>query len=275
MLKRHSPVPLRPDIRRFPVVIPAATAAVIPAAAAAPGRRAAAEFVGTGALTALVVGSGIRASSLSQDAGLQLLACTLASVLGLAVLLQVFGPLSGGHLNPVVTLTAWWSERTLPGREVTLYLAAQTSGAIAGTVLADSMFGRPPVAWSTQHRGSGPLLVSEALATAGLVFVIAALARTGRAAYGPVLVACYIGAAIWCTSSGACANPALSIGRAFTDTASGIAPSSLIGFLAAQLLGAGAGTLVAGLLFGAPPRTAPREPKVPGAPLVGAVTGSQ
>jgi glycerol uptake facilitator-like aquaporin len=215
-------------------------------------RRLLAESVGTGLLVAVVVGSGIAASQLSpQDAGLQLLENALVTALGLAVLIAAFGPVSGAHLNPVVSLVDWWLGRRtstgLSGAELGGYALAQTLGAIGGAVLADLMFALPAVAWSHTDRSAVHLLLGEVVATAGLVFLIFSLARSGRATVVPAAVAAYIGAAYWFTSSTSFANPAVTIGRAFTDTFAGIAPASVPGFLAAQLAGglAGLGLLAA------------------------------
>ncbi|MDT9684942.1 aquaporin [Streptomyces sp. TRM76323] len=233
------------------------------------GRRVFAELVGTAALVAAVVGSGLQAAALSDDAGVRLLANSLASALALGVLIALLGPVSGGHLNPVVTLCAWWSRRRagerVPAREAALYLAAQPVGAAAGALLAEAMFGRTPGgagwSWSTQARADGHLLLGEAVATAGLVLLVVGLERLDRARLAPLAVAAYIGAAIWFTSSGSFANPAATLGRSFTDSSTGIAPASLPGFVAAQLLGALAGAALAAPLYG-PPAVArpPRDP---------------
>jgi glycerol uptake facilitator-like aquaporin len=219
------------------------------------GRRAAVEAVGTAVLVAVVVGSGIQATELSSDVGVQLLANSLATVFGLGVLIVLFGPVSGAHFNPVVTLAAWWSGRRDDGpdlREVAAYACAQTAGAIGGAVLANAMFAQPLVVWSTHDRWSGHLWLGEVVATAGLVLLIFGLARTGRAHLAPVAVASWIGAAYWFTSSTSFANPAVTIGRAFTDTFAGIAPSSVVPFIAAQLLGAAVGVGLVAALFGRP-----------------------
>ncbi|MFF4520233.1 aquaporin [Streptomyces bluensis] len=219
-------------------------------------RRVAAEFVGTAALVAVVVGSGIQATELTHDVGVQLLANSLATVFGLGVLILLLGPVSGAHFNPVVTLAAWATgRRTGDGptaREAAAYLPAQIAGAVAGAVLADAMFGRPLVQWSTHDRFAGHLWLGEVVATAGLVLLIFGLARTGQARVGPVAVASYIGAAYWFTSSTSFANPAVTIGRAFTDTFAGIAPASLGPFIAAQLVGAALGLGLVVAVFGRP-----------------------
>ncbi|MFD5142405.1 aquaporin [Streptomyces sp. NPDC058401] len=217
-------------------------------------RRATAELVGTAALLVVVIGSGIQAAALTSDTGVALVANSLASAIGLGLIITLFGPLSGAHLNPVVTLTAWWGRRTggegLEGREALVYVAAQTAGAIAGAVLAEAMFGRLPGAFSTQVRDGGHLLVGEVVATAGLVLVIQGLGRIGRAKLIPAAVAAYIAAAIWFTSSGSFANPAGTIGRSFSDSFTGIAPQSLPGFVAAQLVGGILGLVLAAILYG-------------------------
>ena len=219
-------------------------------------RRVAAEAVGTAVLVAVVVGSGIQATELSSDVGVQLLANSLATVFGLGVLIVLLGPVSGAHFNPVVTLAAWWTGRRAgvagPGlREVAAYVPAQIVGAVGGSILANAMFARPLVKWSTHDRSAGHLWLGEVVATAGLVLLILGLARTGRARFAPVAVASWIGAAYWFTSSTSFANPAVTVGRAFTDTFAGIAPASLLPFVVAQLLGAAVGLGLVSALFGA------------------------
>ncbi|MFF7241425.1 aquaporin [Streptomyces collinus] len=241
------------------------------------GRRALAESVGSAALVAVVVGSGIQATELSHDVGVQLLANSLATVFGLGVLIALLGPVSGAHFNPVVTLAAWLTARRggdgPTARDVAAYLPAQTAGAVAGAVLADAMFGRPLVHWSTHDRSAGHLWLGEVVATAGLVLLIFGLTRTGRAHLGPVAVASYIGAAYWFTSSTSFANPAVTVGRAFTDTFAGIAPASLGPFVAAQLVGGAVGLGLVLAVFGrpapAPAGAAPlRDDPEPAAPAL-------
>ncbi|MFD0151041.1 aquaporin [Streptomyces sp. NPDC055721] len=231
-------------------------------------RRAAAEFIGTAALVAVIVGSGIRADSLSQDIGVRLLANAAASALGLGLLIALIGPLSGAHFNPVVTLSEWWSRRDEgdesdegKGREVLAYIGAQLAGAVTGALLAEAMFGRAPGAWATEPRSALHLLLGEAVATAGLVLVVQGLRRIGRPGLAPVAVAGYIGAAIWFTSSGSFANPAATLGRAFSDSFTGIAPGSVPSYAAAQLLGMLLGMALAGVLYGT--RGPSGEPKSP------------
>ncbi|MER6355711.1 MIP/aquaporin family protein [Streptomyces sp. NPDC001634] len=220
------------------------------------GRRALAEAVGSAALVAVVVGSGIQATELSRDVGVQLLANSLATVFGLGVLIVLLGPVSGAHFNPVVTLAAWFTGRRagdgFTTGDLAAYVPAQIVGAIAGAVLADAMFGKPLVRWSTHDRSAGHLLLGEIVATAGLILLIFGLARVSRAHFAPVAVASYIGAAYWFTSSTSFANPAVTIGRAFTDTFAGIAPGSVAPFIAAQAVGAVLGLALVAVLFGRP-----------------------
>ncbi|MEU7655923.1 MIP/aquaporin family protein [Micromonospora taraxaci] len=205
-------------------------------------RRASAEFAGTALLVAAVVGSGIAAARLSPtDVGLQLLENAIATALALGALILTFGPVSGAHFNPVVSAVDWLlGSRTgtgLTGRDLAAYIAAQTGGAITGAVLAHLMFDLPAVTWSRTERTGGNLWLAEVIATAGLVVLVFALARSGRTTAAPAAVGAYIGAAYWFTSSTSFANPAVTIGRAFTDTFAGIAPTSVPGFIAAQLVG--------------------------------------
>jgi glycerol uptake facilitator-like aquaporin len=218
------------------------------------GRRAAAEFTGTAALVAVVVGSGIQATELSRDVGVQLLANSLATVFGLGVLILLLGPVSGAHFNPVVTLAEWWTARRggpgVTAREAAVHIPAQVTGAIAGSILANAMFAQPLVKWSTHDRSAGHLLIGEVVATAGLILLIFGLARTGSLRFAPAAVASYIGAAYWFTSSTSFANPAVTIGRAFSDTFAGIAPASVPGFIGVQLVGGVMGLALVALVFG-------------------------
>ncbi|MEY7977823.1 aquaporin [Streptomyces pilosus] len=220
------------------------------------GRRVAAEALGSGLLVAVVVGSGNQATELTRDMGVQLLANSLATVFGLGVLILLLGPVSGAHFNPAVTLAAWFTGRhTADGltlRDVAAYVPAQIAGAIGGTILVDAMFAKPLVKLSTHDRSAGHLWLGEVVATAGLILLIFGLSRIGRAALAPAAVASYIGAAYWFTSSTSFANPAVTIGRAFTDTFAGIAPASVAPFIAAQLLGAALGLGAVAAVYGRP-----------------------
>ncbi|APZ33765.1 aquaporin [Microbacterium aurum] len=216
-------------------------------------RRSLAEFLGTGLLVTVVVGSGIAAERLSTDPGLQLLENSIATALGLGVLILLLAPVSGAHFNPVVSLAdTLLGSRTgtgLPARELSVYLPAQLAGGIGGAILAHAMFATP-TAISTTDRATPATFLAEIVATAGLVLLIIGLSRTGRPA--PVIataVGAYIGAAYWFISSTSFANPAVTIGRIFTDTFAGIAPSSVLPFLGAQILGAGAAIGISLLLF--------------------------
>ena len=204
-------------------------------------RRLLAEFLGTALLVTVVVGSGIAAQQLSpNDIGLQLLENSLATALGLTVLILLFGPVSGAHFNPVVSLADWFLGRRaghgLPVGDVGAYALAQVLGAIGGALLANAMFGVGTTI-STKDRITVGHGIGEVVATAGLVALIFALVRTGRAALAAPAVGAYIGAAYWFTSSTSFANPAVTIGRVFSDTFAGIAPGSVPGFVAAQLVG--------------------------------------
>ncbi len=209
-------------------------------------RRLLAETVGTGLLVTVVVGSGIAAQRLSPgNVGLQLLENSTATVLGLAVLILVFGPVSGAHFNPVVSAVDWFVGRGtgagLPLGDVTAYTVAQVAGAILGAVLANSMYGLAPVEISEHARASWSAALAEVVATGGLIAVIFALTRTRRGALAAAAVGAYIGSAYWFTSSTSFANPAVTIGRVFSDTFAGIAPASVPGFVAAQLVGGAVG----------------------------------
>jgi glycerol uptake facilitator-like aquaporin len=199
-----------------------------------------------------VVGSGVMATRLSPgDVGLQLLENSTATAFALGALILTFGPVSGAHFNPAVSAADWWlgrRDRTgLRPTELVGYVAAQVLGAIGGSVLANTMYALAPVSWSTHHRTGGHLWLGEVVATSGLILLVFALARSGRAAVAPAAVGAYIGAAYWFTSSTSFANPAVSVGRAFTDTFAGITPSSVLPFVVAQLVGGivGAALLVA------------------------------
>ncbi len=212
-------------------------------------RRLVAELLGSALLAALVVGSGIAAQRLSpDDVGLQLLENAFATALGLPVLILVFAPISGAHFNPVVSLVDSISGLR-SWRDTALYVPTQIIGCILGAILANLMFGDPALTISTTERLSPGHFLAEIVATAGLILVIFALARTGRANLTPVAVGAYIGAAYFFTSSASFANPAITIGRMFSDTFAGIAPSSAPGFILAQLIGATLGYLVVRLLL--------------------------
>jgi glycerol uptake facilitator-like aquaporin len=206
-------------------------------------QRLIAEFTGTALLVTVVVGSGIAAQQLSpDDIGLQLLENSTATVFGLAVLILLFGPVSGAHFNPVVSAADWLLGRRagtgISARHVAPFALAQTVGGVLGAWLANIMFDRNVFEIATKDRITGGHLVGEVVATAGLIALIFALARSGCAAVSAAAVGAYIGAAYWFTSSTSFANPAVTIGRIFSDTFAGIAPSSAPGFIVAQIVGA-------------------------------------
>ena len=200
-------------------------------------RRLAAEFLGSAFLAAIVIGSGIAAQRLSPtDTGLQLLENSAATAAGLFAIILMFGPVSGGHFNPVVS----FADALFGGlswRHATAYLPAQVAGCIGGAIAANLMFARAAVSISAKDRASPAHFLSEIIATFGLILVIFALARSGRGRSAPAAVGAYIGAAYFFTSSTSFANPAITIGRMFSNTFAGIAPSSAPVFIGAQIAG--------------------------------------
>jgi arsenate reductase len=201
-------------------------------------RRLLAEFLGSAFLAATVVGSGIAAAQLSPgDVGLQLFENAAATAAGLATFILVFGPLSGAHFNPVVSLVDA-AFGGLRWRHAVAYVPAQVGGCIAGAVVANAMFALPAISVATTHRASSAHLFAEVVATLGLLLVIFSLARTHRGGLAPAAVGAYIGAAYFFTSSTSFANPAITVGRMFSDTFAGIAPASVPAFVVVQLLGA-------------------------------------
>lgn len=213
------------------------------------GRRAVgAELLGSALLAAVVIGSGIAAQRLSPgDVGVQLLEDAAATAAGLYALILTLRPVSGAHLNPVVTVVDA-ALGGLPWRRAAAYLPAQVAGCCGGAVLADLMFARPAVALSTHHRASAAHLLAEVVATAGLLLVIFSLARSGDGGRVAGAVGAYIGAAYFFTSSTSFANPAITVGRALSDTFAGIAPSSVPTFIAAQAAGGALGYALLRLL---------------------------
>ncbi len=200
-------------------------------------RRALAELVGTSLLLLAVVGSGIAAEQLSpDDVGLQLLVNALVSGAALTAIILAVGPVSGAHLNPVVTL----ADRVFGGlanREVGTYVAAQVTGGVVGTIIANLMFSLPALELSTKSRSSGGLWLGEVVATFGLALVIFGVVRSGRPTASPFAVGSYVFAAILFTSSTSFANPAVTVARMVSDTFAGIAPASVAPFVLAQVAG--------------------------------------
>ena len=229
-------------------------------------RRLIAEFLGSAFLAALVIGSGIAAQRLSPgQTGLELLENSAVTAAGLFAIIVMFGPVSGGHFNPVVSFTDA-AFGGLSWGDATAYLPAQVAGCTGGAVLANLMFALPAVSISAKHRASGAHFLSEVIATLGLLLVIFALARSGRARSAPAAVGAYIGAAYWFTSSTSFANPAVTIARAFTDTFAGIAPGSIGAFVAAQLVGAAVGAGLIAVLYPHLPASAKVLAAVPAPP---------
>ncbi|MFI0482966.1 aquaporin [Actinomadura sp. 9N215] len=247
--------PAAPSIRNRPAEAPAAPGEYAAGPGAVPlPRRVFAEALGTGSLVTVVIGSGIMAARLSpHDAGLQLLMNSTTTALALTVLIIWLGPVSGAHFNPAVSLADWFVHRRrttgLNARELAAYVTAQTAGAAGGAILANLMFALPAVALSQHERAQPHLWLGEVVATAGLIAVVLTLARTGRAALAAPTIGAYIGAAYWFTSSTSFANPAVTAGRALSDTFAGIAPASVPGFVAAQLAGAVIGVLLLAVLY--------------------------
>jgi len=208
-------------------------------------RRLAAEFLGSAFLAAVVIGSGIAAQRLSPgQTGLELLENAAATAAGLFAIILMFGPVSGGHFNPVVSFVDA-AFGGLRWRDATAYLPVQVAGCIAGAVIANLMFALPAATISTKDRATPAHFLSEIVATLGLMLVIFALARSGRASATPAAVGAYIGAAYFFTSSTSFANPAIAVGRMFSDTFAGIAPSSVPSFIAAEIVG---GALAVGVI---------------------------
>jgi glycerol uptake facilitator-like aquaporin len=200
-------------------------------------RRLLAELLGSAFLAAVVIGSGIAAQRLSPgETGLELLENAAATAAGLFAIILMFGPVSGAHFNPVVSFVDA-AFGGLSWRDAATYLPVQVAGCIGGAVIANLMFALPAVSISTRHRATPAHFLSEIIATLGLILVIFALARSGRSRAAPAAVGAYIGAAYFFTSSTSFANPAITIGRMFSDTFAGIAPASAPAFIAAQVIG--------------------------------------
>jgi glycerol uptake facilitator-like aquaporin len=200
-------------------------------------RKLLAEYLGTALLVAIVVGSGIMATDLTQDVGLQLLINTVATVFGLAVLILILAPISGAHFNPVVTLID-----LIQGKSSFIqflqYAVVQTAGAITGAFLANAMFDQAIIQTATKIRSGSNLYLAEVVATAGLILVINLLVKQKNITVIPAAVAAWIGSAYFFTSSTSFANPAVTIGRTFSESFAGIAPECAPKFIAAQILGA-------------------------------------
>ncbi len=211
-------------------------------------RQALAEFLGSAGLVTVVIGSGIAAQQLSGDVGLQLLENALVTGAGLVALILAFGPVSGAHFNPAITL----ADRVFGGvstAQAAVYVLAQLTGGVVGAIAANLMFDLAAVSISTHERSGGGLWLSEVLATFGLVTLVFGLARAGRSAHAPFAVGAYIAAAYWWSSSTSFANPMVDIARTLSDTFAGIAPASVPMFVLMQLLGAAAAVGVVAVLY--------------------------
>lgn len=207
-------------------------------------RKLVAEFGGTAALVCIVVGSGIMGTNLSNDDGIALLINTISTIFGLALLILILGPVSGAHFNPAVTLVMF-AQRAIELKAAIGYMVAQILGAIGGAILANVMFDLAAVQISQHARVSSGTLVAEAIATSGLIVVIQVFVARQNANHVAIAVAAWIGSAYFFTASTSFANPAVTIGRTFTDTFAGIAPASILPFVAAQLVGAAIGLAIA------------------------------
>ncbi len=212
-------------------------------------RRLLAELLGSAFLAALVIGSGIAAEQLSpRDTGLELFENAAATAAGLYTIILTFGPVSGGHFNPVVSFVDA-SFGGIGWRDAIAYLPAQVTGCVLGAIAANGMFAKAAISISTHHRASAAHLFAEIIATLGLLLVIFSLARSHRGGTAPAAVGAYIGAAYFFTSSASFANPAITIGRMFSDTFAGIAPASVPAFGIAQTFGGGVALLAIRALY--------------------------
>jgi arsenate reductase len=219
-------------------------------------RRLVAEFLGSAFLAAVVIGSGIAAQRLSPgNTGLQLFENAAATAAGLFAIILMFGPVSGGHFNPVVSFVDA-AFGGLRWRDAAAYLPVQVAGCVVGAVVANVMFSLSAAELSTKNRASAAHFLSEVVATLGLLLVIFALARSGRPRSAPAAVGAYIGAAYFFTSSTSFANPAITVGRMFSNTFAGIAPSSVPSFVAAQVVG---GLVALGVILVLYPRLSHEE----------------
>lgn len=212
-------------------------------------RVASAEFIGSMALLMIIIGSGIMGQNMAQgNLAIALLANSLTTGAGLCVLIQLFAPVSGAHFNPLVSLYAAW-RRELNYLSLFIYIGAQLSGACVGVWLTHAMFALPILQASQHLRSSNTLYLSEVIATAGLFMVIQGGKRHATTQL-PYLIAAYIVAGYWFTASTCFANPAVTFARAWSDTFAGIAPSSVVGFISAQAMGAGIGITLSKVLWG-------------------------
>ena len=201
------------------------------------------EFVGMALLACVVVGSGIMGTNLSNDPGVALLINTISTIFALAILILILGPISGAHFNPAVTLVSLVN-KTMQTKDALAYIGVQVVGAITGAIVANAMFDLAVIQIAKTDRITVGKLLGEVIATAGLILVIGVLIDRAQTSLIPIVVAGWIGSAYFFTSSTSFANPAITIGRVFSDTFAGIAPSSVLPFIVAQLVGATIGMFV-------------------------------
>ena len=201
------------------------------------------EFVGMALLASVVVGSGIMGTNLSADPGVALLINTISTIFALAILILILGPISGAHFNPAVTLVSL-ANKSMQAMDAFAYLAVQVAGAITGAIVANAMFDLAVIQISKTERVTAGKLLGEVIATSGLIIVIGVLVDRAQTSLIPVVVSGWIGSAYFFTSSTSFANPAITVGRVFSDTFAGIAPSSVLPFIVAQLVGAALGLVL-------------------------------
>jgi len=199
-------------------------------------RRLTAEFIGTALLLLTIIGSGIMATNISNDGGVRLMINVFCIISILAVLITIFGPISGAHFNPIVTIVELW-RRQISAATAALYVGVQIAGAIVGTITANFMFNKPLFFASHHDRSGMSKYLGEVLATAGLLVVIALLRKNQSLRFAPVVISAWIGAACFFTSSTSFVNPAVTIARSMSNTYAGIAPHSILPFIAAQMVG--------------------------------------
>lgn len=202
------------------------------------------EFIGTFLLLAMIVGSGIMATNISTDVGVQLMINVFSIISLLFVIILIFGPISGAHFNPIVTLTELFFKR-IEATTAALYIVTQFTAATVGTIVANYMFNKPLIFSSHHNRDGFPILLGEVIATGGLLTIIALLRKQNKAGLTPIAIAAWIGSACFFTSSTSFANPAVTFARAWSDTFAGIAPHSVLPFMGAQAIGAVLGLLIA------------------------------
>ena len=207
-------------------------------------KKLAGEFIGTLLLLAMIVGSGIMATNLSDDSGVQLMINVFSIISLLFVIILIFGPISGAHFNPIVTLTELFLKR-IGALTAALYIVTQFIAATAGVMIANYMFNKPLLFSSHHNRDGFPILIGEVIATAGLLAIIALLRMQEKTGLIPIAIAAWIGSACFFTSSTSFANPAVTFARAWSDTFAGIAPHSVFPFMLAQLIGAILGLSIA------------------------------